>query len=54
MLQGLRASIAARRVALLEFEVNRVGRWGTGAAPVLERTLRWLSSSGYGCFSCFP
>ena len=49
VLQGLRASVAARRVALLEFEVNRRGYWGTGAEAVLEHTLRWLSDNRYGC-----
>ena len=46
VLQGLRASVATRRVAIIEFEVNRRGYWGTGKDPLLQRTLSWFIDAG--------
>jgi len=48
VLNGLRATLRARRVRFLEFEVTPTEHWLTRS---LEKTLRWLAEdAGYRCF----
>ena len=52
VLEGASRLLLERRVALLEFEFNRMGFWAVDSeAPrTLTRTLQVLESVGYSCF----
>ena len=52
VLEGAGRLLLERRVALLEFEFNRMGFWAVDSeAPrTLTRTLQVLESVGYSCF----
>ena len=54
ILEGARALLAARKVAVLEFEYHSKGMW-SGTSPPSDRrdlkaVLRWLHAAGYTCF----
>ena len=57
VVEGMRHTLAQRRVAVLEFEVNGGGMWsferkrgGQSPGRTVEHTLSMLHSAGYACF----
>jgi len=52
VIEGMRETLAAKRVALLEFEVNNHGLWRRGQkeARTVSGTLHLLAAAGYSCF----
>ena len=56
VLEGMRRTLAERRVSVVEFEVNGLGFWNAGHAEArpLRGVLAAFDAAGYRCFWQFP
>ena len=52
VIEGMRASLRARRVGFVKFEYHNTGFWSETSRDrrKLESTLGWLYEAGYTCF----
>jgi hypothetical protein len=53
VLEGMRSSLRAKLVQIVEFEYSGFGFWGlrrSAGGRTLEGTLNWMSDLGYFCF----